>query len=48
MAEPPTPDHPDADRVAALLRGDRDAFVASGMVSGVTDGYLALDKILAS
>ena len=27
---------------------DRDAFVASGMVSGVTDGYLALDKILAS
>ena len=27
---------------------DRDAFVASGMVQGVTDGYNALDKLLAS
>lgn len=27
---------------------DRDAFVASGMVSGVTDGYNALDGILAN
>lgn len=26
---------------------DRDAFVASGMESGVNDGYLALDKLLA-
>ena len=28
MAEPPIPENPDAERVAALLRGDRTAFVA--------------------